>query len=369
MFRIGSIDLGPGPPTFGRSAYLEVSSTLPAIVDSFIGYFGSSEFLELLSNPWTFRLLCRSVNLNNDDAGSVALIVSALINNAKRDWEISVAGGLYAKRFTVPETVEKVASVMGLSEKQVGWLKYSSRMTAKVDDVAVQDGFRLWLHVIAFNTQAEWAVIQVASKAGLNRLYQWHSGRISYSRFTVEPHTGVSSAMRSFYSLDFTLKKNLELQKGCLEILSYPASRLRSIKIGLSGKQTKLSDFSKEGFAGEVNPLTAPVRVNWTAITNIAGSPPRSFEELLAVKGIGAETLRFLAICSYRILGITPYLEDIAMLFSELQARGPPGGRTYQIMWDLIEAVRYSLLSSEKSKSIASKLELIAEGKSDNHSC
>jgi hypothetical protein len=367
MFRVGAIDLGSGPATFSRTAYLEVSSTLPAIVDSFIGYFGSSEFLELLSNPWTFRLLCRSVNLNNDDAGSIALMVSALMNNAKRDWEISVAGGLYAKRFTVPETVEKVASEMGLSEKQVDWLKYSSRMTAKVDDVAVQDGFRLWLHVIVFNTQAEWAVIQVASKAGLNRLYQWHSGRISYSRFTVEPHTGVSSAMRSFYSLDFTLKKNLELQKGCLEILSYPVSRLRSVKIGLSGNQTRLSDFTQEGVAGDVNPLTAPVRVNWTAIANIAGSPPRSFEDLLAVRGIGAETLRFLAICCHRMLGITPYLEDIAILFSELQEKGPPGGRTYQIMWDLIEAVRYSLLSSDKSRSIATRLELIVEGKSDNN--
>ncbi len=295
------------------------------------------------------------------------MMVSALMNNAKRDWEISVAGGLYAKRFTVPETVEKVASEMGLSEKQVDWLKYSSRMTAKVDDVAVQDGFRLWLHVIVFNTQAEWAVIQVASKAGLNRLYQWHSGRISYSRFTVEPHTGVSSAMRSFYSLDFTLKKNLELQKGCLEILSYPVSRLRSVKIGLSGNQTRLSDFTQEGVAGDVNPLTAPVRVNWTAIANIAGSPPRSFEDLLAVRGIGAETLRFLAICCHRMLGITPYLEDIAILFSELQEKGPPGGRTYQIMWDLIEAVRYSLLSSDKSRSIATRLELIVEGKSDNN--
>ncbi len=360
------MDLAAGPPTFNRQLYLEVSSTLPVIVDSFIGYFGSSEFLELLSDPWSFRLFCRSVNLNNDDAGSIVLLVSALMNNVRSDWEISVAGGLYAKRFTVPDTVEREASFMGLSEKQVEWLKYSSRMTAKVDDVAVQDGFRLWLHVIIFNSKAEWAVIQVASKAGLNRLYQWHSGRIAYSKFTVEPHTGVTSAMRSFYSLDFTLKKNIELQKGCLEILSYPLARLKSIKPCLGGNQTRLSDFSAEGVAGEVNPLTAPVRVSWSALSKIAGSPPDSFEDLLAVKGVGAETLRFLAICSNRLLGITPFLDDVAVLFSELHLRGPPDNTAYQMMWDLIEAVRYSALSGEKSRAIATRLALMVEGGEEN---
>ncbi|MCS7146152.1 MAG: DUF763 domain-containing protein [Nitrososphaerota archaeon] len=362
MFRVGAIDLRAGPPTLNRRLYHEVSSTLPAIVDSFLGYFGSSEFIEMLANPWTFRLFCRSVDLSNEDAGDIVILVSSLMNNLRREWEINVAGGLYTKRFTVPETVERVSSVMGLSDRQAEWLKHSSRMTAKVDDVAVQDGFRLWLHVIVFNNQAEWAVIQLASKAGLNRLYQWHSGRITFSRFTVEPHTGVSSAMRSFYSLDFTLKKNLELQRGCIEVLSYPVSRLKSIKLGIGNNQTRLSDFSEDGIVGDVNPLTAPVRVNWSAITRVAESPPDDFERLLAVKGMGAETLRFLAICCHNVLGITPCLEDVVTLFSEFSEKRPLDSKTYQLMWDLIEAVRYSLLSSEKSRLIASKLVSIVEG-------
>lgn len=361
MFRVGATDIGRGPPTLNRRVYIEVSSVLPDIVDSFLGYFGSSEFIEMLSNPWVFRLFCRSVDLSNEDASSIAVLVSSLMNNLRKVWEIRVAGGLYAKRFTVPETVERVATVLGLSDKQVEWLKYSSRMAAKVDDVAVQDGFRLWLHVIVFNVQGEWAVIQVASKAGLNRLYQWHSGRIYNSKFTVEPHTGVSSAMRSFYSLDFTLEKNLELQKGCIEMLHYPTSRLKSIKLAVSTNQTRLTDFSEDGVHREVNPLKAPVRVNWSVIDKLAGSPPKDFESLLAVKGIGSETLRFLAICCHSVLGINPCLDDIAMLFSEFQNKQPPDNRTYQMMWDLIESVRYSGLSSEKSRAIASKLVSLVE--------
>lgn len=361
MFRVGSLDLGEGNATFNRRLYAEVASTLPLIADSFIGYFGPSEFIELLANPWAFSLLCRSLDLNNESAGNVALVVSVLTNNIQRDWEISAAGGLYAKRFTVPETVERVATDMGLSERQAEWLKYSSRMSAKVDDVAVQDGFRLWLHVIFFNSQAEWAVIQIASKAGFNRLYQWHSGRISLSRFTTEPHTGISSAMRSFYSLDFTLQKNTELQKGCTEVLCYPLNRLKSLKIAFNSNQTRLGDFTEAAAPTEANPLTAPVRVNWTVIEKLSKSTPSDFEGLLAVRGLGAETLRFLAICCSRLLNIRPCLDDIAVLFKEIQERPPPDGRTYQIVWDFIEAVKYSRLQREKSRAIASKLALMVE--------
>ncbi|MEM1922988.1 MAG: DUF763 domain-containing protein [Nitrososphaerota archaeon] len=361
MFKRSFLNLGEGGESLNRRIYAEVSSTLIPIIDSFIGYFGSSEFLNFLANPWCFSLLCRSVGLNNETAGNVALVVSVLSDNIEKDWEINAAGGLYAKRFTVPETVEKVATVMGISEKQVEWLKYSSRMTAKVDDVAVQDGFRLWLHVIIFNTKAEWAVIQIASKAGFNRLYQWYSGKLSYSRFTLEPHTGVSSAMKSLYSLDFTLQKNLELQRGCIEVLSYPLNRLKSLKFAFNANQTRLSDFTSGAVSADTNPLTAPVRVNWTAIAKITETAPSDFEELLAIRGLGAETLRFLAICCNRLLNITPCLDDVATLFSEV-AEGPPkDGKTYQIAWDFIEAVRYSRLQGEKSRAIASKLASMVE--------
>jgi len=364
MFRVGTIELRGSRPTLNRRLYREVSSTLPAVVDSFIGYFGSSEFLRLLANPWSFSLFCSTMGVDNvDDVSSVVLVVSALSESLRSEWGIGLAGGLYNKRFTVPQMVEHYASAMGLSDKHAGWLKYSSRMAAKVDDAAVQDGFRLWLHVMIFNSDAEWTVLQVASKAGLSRLYQWHSGRVSVTRFTYEPHTGISSATRSSFTLDFTFRKNLELQKGCLEVLEQPISRLKSVMIAARKGQTRLSDFKGDEGTTNSHPFNAPIRIGWSTLEKLAGSRPNDFEELLAMKGVGHETLRFLAICCHSLLGIAPSFEDKAMLFSEILIHAPPDNGTQQMVWDLVEAVRLSLLTSEKRRIMESRLITVLEGR------
>ncbi len=360
MFRSGAISLGPGSVHINRRLYYEVSARLPPIVDSFIGYFGSSEFIELVGSPWPFSVLCESVDLKSSDAGNIALLVSALMDGLKREWGIFVAGGLYNKRFTVPQMVERAATEMGLSEAQAAWLKYSSRMAAKVDDVAVQDGYKLWLHVIVFDSDG-WAVIQLASKAGFHRLYHWHSGRLQDRRFTLEPHTGILSAAISPYVLDFTARENLDLQKGCVEVVSYPVSRLKAFKARLMRGQTVLTDFREGSFSGEVNPLEAPVKISWSVIARISGNTYQSFEELLAVKGVGSETLRFLALCSHRYLGIEPYLQDKAHLFESAPGQLRKDRRAVQIAWDLLEAVRYSQIPVDMRRATVSRLEALLE--------
>jgi hypothetical protein len=360
MFRSGAISLASGNVSLNRRLYQEVTARLPHIVDSFIGYFGCSEFVELVGHPWPFSVLCESVDLRSSDAGNIAILVSALMDNLRRGWQIFIAGGLYTKRFNVPQMVERAAIEMGLSEAQVEWLKYSSRMAAKVDDVAVQDGYKLWLHVIVFS-DVNWSVLQLASKAGFHRLYQWHSGRLQEKRFTLEPHTGVLSAARSTYALDFTARENLELQKGCVEVLAYPVSRLRALGARLSRGQTTLTDFKDGAYAGDVNPLEAPVRISWSSIAKVSGTKFSSFEELLAVKGIGSETLRFLAICSHRYLGILPHLQDKAILFDAVPSHAPRDRRAVEIAWDLLEAVRYSQLPLELRRSTAARLEALLE--------
>lgn len=354
MYRAGIRELEGRYTTLTRQVYLRVSDVVKRVAISYIGYFGEAEFVELLGNPTTFAALCGAAGLDEFNTASVIAVLSSLKDGLPISSGVAVTGGLAGRRFSVPYEIEQIGVEMGISRVDMERLKYCSRLVAKVDDAAIQDGYRLWFHSMVFSREGMWTIIQIGAKSSLNRLYHWSSWRVSSRGFVDEPHTGLLSDALNHYSLDFTLHANEPLRRSSIDVLSSPISRLRSIHRAASQRnQTSLSAFL-EGGEAEPHPLAAPVRVGWSLLEELSSQRFRSFEELLSVRGIGAETLRFLAICSKHMMGVEPCLIDRAAPMGP----GPPpcDGRCTELFSNLLEAIRFSSLSQQAAVSIINRL-------------
>ncbi|MCS7094556.1 MAG: DUF763 domain-containing protein [Thaumarchaeota archaeon] len=324
-----------------RGVYEKLRVELRHISDSFIGYFGPERFVELLGDPAGLRGVAVLIGDETLSTGSVELLFRLLKDVLNLEWQVGVVGGSVNEKFRVPDELEALSNYMGLTAKEVNALKLASRMTAKVDSVAVQDGYDLYLHVMVFCTSGEWSVIQVGHKSVLGRLYQWYSGKARERSMVDEPHAMILAESKSRYSLDFTNSRNVELRKCSLSVLEEREAVLRRVQSSYRpAVQRSLAEFL-EGLPDNDNPLMQPVRVRWNVISRLKSSPPESFEELLITNGVGKETLRFLAICSMTLYQVVPSLEDRAVLHAD---RAAMGVNSEQLVYDLREAIRYSKL-------------------------
>ena len=86
-------------------------------------------------------------------------------------------------------------------------------MAAKIDNAAVQDGYSLYHHVMLFDKQGNWAVVQQGMNPNnkMARKYHWISHHLQ--SFVSEPHAGIISEYKSRNTLDMTSKNSLENQK------------------------------------------------------------------------------------------------------------------------------------------------------------
>lgn len=324
-----------------RSEYERLRVELRQVSDSYIGYFGPERYVELLGDPAGLRGIAVLMGDGSLNSGSIELLFKLLKDALKPEWCVGVVGGSVNERFDVPDELERLSSYMGLTVEEVNALKLASRMTAKVDGVAVQDGYDLYLHVMVFSTSGEWSVIQVGHKSVLGRLYQWHSGRVRGRSMVDEPHAMILAESRSRYSLDFTSSNNTELRRCSVDVLEEREAVLRRVQSSYRpAMQSSLTEFV-EGLPDGDNPLTHPIRVNWKTLSQVRATHPESFEDLLMIKGVGRETLRFLAICSVVLYKVIPSLEDRAVLNVDMTTLGP---NSEQLVYDLREAIKYSKL-------------------------
>src|SRR5437868_5396779 len=144
---------GKAPPyLFQRMVKLAGAMTM-AIVDE----FGPIEMLRRLSDPWWFQAFGCVLGFDWHSSGVTTVTCGALKEAAKRlgdDLGIIVAGGKGATSRKAPEEIATAADRAGISSGEK--LIYASRMSAKVDSAAVQDGYQLYHHCFFFAGSGSW---------------------------------------------------------------------------------------------------------------------------------------------------------------------------------------------------------------------
>jgi len=180
---------GKAPPWLFRRMTRLAGAVTMAIVDE----FGPAEVLRRLSDPWWFQAFGCVLGFDWHSSG-VTTVTCGALKEAFRlfgpDLGICVAGGKGGTSRRTPDEIAAASDRFGITGGDR--LIYASRMSAKVDSAAVQDGFQLYHHVFLFTRDGQWCVVQ----QGLNgeqksaRRYHWLGERVD--DFVCEPHGGIS---------------------------------------------------------------------------------------------------------------------------------------------------------------------------------
>jgi hypothetical protein len=162
-----------------------------AIVEAVLYEYGRSEVLTRLSDPFWFQALGSVMGMDWHSSGITTSVMGALkrgLNPRAHELGMYICGGRGKHARMTPHELITIADKHGLQGDAL--VRYS-RLTAKVDNTAIQDGFQLYLHAFVVTIEGEWAVIQQGMNAatGTARRYHWHSR--SLRSFTEEPHVAV----------------------------------------------------------------------------------------------------------------------------------------------------------------------------------
>jgi hypothetical protein len=162
-----------------------------AIAESVILHYGRSALLSRLSDPFWFQALGAVMGMDWHSSGITTSVVGALkrgLNPRARELGIHVCGGRGRHSRKTPDELRELSSRTGLDGDA---LAETSRLTARVDNNAIADGFQIYLHSFIVSSEGEWAVVQqgMNTESRLARRYHWHSAAVL--DFTCEPHTAI----------------------------------------------------------------------------------------------------------------------------------------------------------------------------------
>ena len=279
--------------------------------------YGREFFLQRISDPYWFQALGCVLGYDWHSSGLTTVVTGVLKTSLKEaNLGIAVCGGKgKASKDTLSEIVN-VGEKFNLSTSKIGDLQYASRMSAKVDNTAIQAGYPLYHHAFFVTEDGKWAVIQ----QGMNindktaRRYHWLSDKVE--NFVVEPHNAIVGDAKRPIVLDMTAKESEECRKTCVDICKEKPRRVvRMFETIRPSYQRSLKEWfpeiasrENENYVAEF--LRMPLSINWKALKRAYEVQPRNYEELLSIKGVGPSVIRGLALVAEIIYGSKPSWRD-----------------------------------------------------------
>ena len=316
MNHSGSADLalmgGAVPPWL----YERMKKLSLAVVEAILTEYGHQAFLAKMADPFWFQSFGAVIGMDWNSSGVTTIVMRALkssINPHAKQLGLYVCGGKGKQSLRTPAELEAYGDRTGLDGLA---LARSSKLAAKVDNTALQDGYQLYLHSFVLSEAGDWTVIQQGMKPedSSARRYHWHSEHID--SFVHEPHSAVCGE-RQGDILNLVANDAQPTQSGILELTQEkPEYILREIPhmvlpnyYGVKSKDVNLKRLGS---------------ILWLA----QETETRNFEELLLLKGLGPRTLQSLTLVSEVIHGTASRFSDPAR-FSF--AHGSKGGKPFPV--------------------------------------
>jgi len=282
------------------------------IIEVIIHEYGKDEFLKRISDPFWFQSLSCVLGFDWHSSGCTTVTCGALKEAIKpEEHGFAIAGGKgKASRKTIQQ-IEEIGEIFSFTDSKIKELQYSSRMSAKVDNSAIQDGHNLYHHVFLFTENGKWAVIQQGMNSDTNyaRRYHWLSG---FNSFIIDPHNSIIGE-KVDNVLNMVSRDSISSQKTCVDLICKHPRHLVNDWVSLTRlkTQTTLDEYNgSNNHSNNVVCLDMPRSVNWNKMREIYDFQPKNYEELLSLKGVGPKTVRALALISDLIYGDKPSWSD-----------------------------------------------------------
>jgi hypothetical protein len=283
---------------FGRMVSLAREITIHIVAE-----YGSEEMLRRLSDPFWFQAFGCVLGFDWHSSGVTTTVTGALkegIKGLERDLRFHAGGGKGAVSRKTPGEIVAACERLSIDPAP---LVYASRTSAKVDSAAVQDGYQLYHHAFFFTPSGAWCVVQqgMNDANGMARRYHWLAS--SVRSYVNEPHAAV-----------------------CAEQLEPTLNLVAAESEPVRGASAELARGRPEAVLSALQTapvLTMPRRhavmigdVNAAHLEKILlktyDRAPQDFETLLGMEGVGARTLRALALVSEIVYGTPASTRDPA---------------------------------------------------------
>lgn len=252
--------------------------------------FGQKELLKRLSDPYWFQALGCLLGFDWHSSGLTTTLCGAIKAGLEphfKELRLYICGGKGQRALSTPKEIEFWGEKAALKEEAFKYITLS-RLIARIDNNALQDGFNLYFHTFIFTEDGSWAVIQqgMDEVSHYARRYHWCSeeGRDLFS----DPHTGIVSALKKEEVLNLVSSKSKELRSYMLQMLKENLPHIL--------KEIKSAD---RLFFKRAHPLgyeDIPVSILPKIWEKTYANPPQDFKDLLLTQGLGAKALRALTL-------------------------------------------------------------------------
>jgi hypothetical protein len=279
-----------------------------AVVEVILEEYGIERLFDRLADPYWFQAFGCVLGYDWHSSGVTTVVTGVLKSILKPEKHgVAVAGGKGRASTRAPEEIRALGGQFGLSDEQINHLCYTSRMSAKVDNSAIQAGYPLYHHAFFLERGSKWLVIQqgmnIVERAA--RRYHWQSDHVK--NLVVEPHDAIVGEIVHEHVLNMTAEQSEGARHVSVDLIDDGPDRLRRLVNTSPTNQTTLTHWlGSDGNEG----LRMPWRVDWDALKRAHEASPRNYEELLAVRGVGPSTLRGLALVSEVVHGQSPSWRD-----------------------------------------------------------
>jgi uncharacterized protein len=276
------------------------------IVVYIAGEYGTREVLRRLSDPFWFQAFGCVLGFDWHSSGITTTVCGAVkegLKDADREIGLFVAGGKGRTSRKAPDEIAGACDHLG---RDASALVYASRTAAKVDSAAVQDGYQLYHHVFFFTAAGDWCVVQqgMSDATRTARRYHWLSEHVA--NFVDEPHEAVCCDARAD-TLNLVAHENEPVRSASAALAcERPEITLRALQ---SAPAPMLAMPRRHELLPE---LDVASRYLEKILLKTYERAPENFETLIGMPGVGAKTLRALALASELVHGTPASMRDPA---------------------------------------------------------
>ncbi|HEX5474776.1 MAG TPA: DUF763 domain-containing protein [Vicinamibacterales bacterium] len=314
-----------------------------------VGEYGNEEMLRRLSDPFWFQAFGCVLGFDWHSSGVTTTVTGALkegVKGLEKELGFYAGGGKGAVSRRTPFEITTACEALSIDPAP---LVRASRMSAKVDSAAVQDGYQLYHHAFFFTSSGAWCVVQqgMHDTNGMARRYHWLAEQVT--SYVVEPHAAVCA----------------EAPAPTLNLVAAESDPVRTASAELARQKPDVVLSALRSLPALTMPrrhavLIADVRPTYLEkiLLKTWERAPEDFETLIGMEGVGARTLRALALVSEVIYGTPASTRDPARFsFAHGGKDGTPfpvDRETYDKTIDVLRAAvtRANLDRSERVKAL-----------------
>ena len=268
---------------------------------------GTAELFRRLSDPIWFQAFGAVIGMDWHSSGVTTIVCGALkqgLQRRQQELGLVIAGGKGRTSRQTPAELTAAGSWLGLDPEP---FVQASRMAAKVDNNALQDGYQIYHHVFLLDRAGNWAVVQ----QGMNdansyaRRYHWFSDDVQ--SFVDDPHTAIAS----------------EATGDVWNLVAHESAAARDVTAALAREQPEKVVSEVDALRAKLRELTLPAHHDVRAadvdpkrlhriLLKTYERQPEDFATLLGMEGVGARTLRALSLVGELVYGAPVSIKDPA---------------------------------------------------------